>query len=425
MMEIFYEESSTLVAELRESLEEGSASGDCGQNFIQEMFRGVHTLKADATMMLFDGMAALSRTLEQLLYCIRNNYKEISDVNRFSKIFGEYLDYVKNELDCMYQGRSYNEPCDSLKDEIKKYLSDLTNDLKKSGVAVKEHVESKSGKAKQIYYIPSASGMPASESDKKIEENKKAFKSKDSKGVVLINQSDIDSLKECIDSYSDAVDAFSHRMENAIENMYFKEDTKHFSDIKEKLNHILNNMVNGDFTAVAKKMEVLVEEMSQHLNKPVKLLVQGADVRIDKRKRDKISNALIHMVRNAVDHGIEDMETREQLGKSPMGLIHLDITKKNGRVTITVEDDGAGIDRKAVIRSAYKNNMINDIAGDYSDQDIINFILKNGVSTTEEPNDYSGRGVGMDVINHQVKEMGGKLDISFEESFGTKVTIEI
>ena len=83
MMEIFYEESSTLVAELRESLEEGSASGDCGQNFIQEMFRGVHTLKADATMMLFDGMAALSRTLEQLLYCIRNNYKEISDVNRY------------------------------------------------------------------------------------------------------------------------------------------------------------------------------------------------------------------------------------------------------------------------------------------------------------------------------------------------------
>ena len=142
---------------------------------------------------------------------------------------------MKNELDCMYQGRSYNEPCDSLKDEIKKYLSDLTNDLKKSGVAVKEHVESKSGKAKQIYYIPSASGMPASESDKKIEENKKAFKSKDSKGVVLINQSDIDSLKECIDSYSDAVDAFSHRMENAIENMYFKEDTKHFSDIKEKI----------------------------------------------------------------------------------------------------------------------------------------------------------------------------------------------
>ena len=69
--------------------------------------------------------------------------------------------------------------------------------------------------------------------------------------------------------------------------------------------------------------------------------------------------------------------------------------------------------------------MINDITGEYSDQDIINFILKNGVSTTEEPNDYSGRGVGMDVINHQVKEMGGKLDISFKESFGTKVTIEI
>lgn len=424
-MEIFYEESSTLVDELRTSLDNGCAAQKLGQGFIQEMFRGVHTLKADATMMLFDGMAGLSRTLEQLLYCIRDNYKEIKDIKRFTKIFGEYLDYVKNELDAMYNGREYNEPCDELKKSIREYLSDLKNELSKSGKVVKRQEESQNKKPRQIYYIPGTKGVVSKEAQKDIKASKEVFKSGDIDGVMLVHRSEIESLRNCIGELSDTFDKFSKKMDNAIENSYFKEETNKFSEIKERLKRILDNMVNGDFTAVAKKMEVLVDEMSANLNKPVKLVVQGEDVRIDKRKRDKISNALIHMVRNAVDHGIEDMECREQLGKSPMGIVRLDIVKKNGHVVITVEDDGAGIDRKAVIKSAYKNNMIKDINGNYSDRDIVNLILKNGISTTDEPNDYSGRGVGMDVISHQVKEMGGRLDISFEEGFGTKVTIEI
>ena len=131
------------------------------------------------------------------------------------------------------------------------------------------------------------------------------------------------------------------------------------------------------------------------------------------------------MIRNAVDHGIESMERREQLGKSPMGLIRLEFTEEDDDLVITVADDGAGINRTAVLQSAYDNNLIDSISGDYSDEDIIGLLLKNGISTTKEPNDYSGRGVGMDVIVHQVNEIGGKLDIKFREDFGTKVILTI
>lgn len=90
----------------------------------------------------------------------------------------------------------------------------------------------------------------------------------------------------------------------------------------------LKVFTKGDFTAVAEKMEILVDEMSAALNKNVRLLVKGEDIMIDKYKRDKISTALIHMIRNSVDHGIEDLETRERLGKTPVGLIKIKFQMK-------------------------------------------------------------------------------------------------
>lgn len=146
---------------------------------------------------------------------------------------------------------------------------------------------------------------------------------------------------------------------------------------------------------------------------------------IEKAKRDKISTALIHMIRNSVDHGIESLETRERLGKSPMGLVKLEFVQKDDRLRIIVEDDGAGINSEKVLDAARKAGVIKEEKEEYSREDIMNLLLVNGVSTTNVPNDYSGRGVGMDVINHNIKELGGTLKITSEEGFGTKIEIEI
>lgn len=91
---------------------------------------------------------------------------------------------------------------------------------------------------------------------------------------------------------------------------------------------------------VARKMEIVVDEMSDELGKPVKLLIKGEETLVESEKREKISGALIHLIRNAVDHGIEDMDTRERLGKSPMGLIKLKFGTENGNLEVSVKDDG-------------------------------------------------------------------------------------
>ena len=106
-----------------------------------------------------------------------------------------------------------------------------------------------------------------------------------------------------------------------------------------------------------------------------------------------------------------------------MGLVRLSFSKKEDKIEICVEDDGAGIDKEAVIKSAIRNNLLNRAPEEYTDEEIYGMLLHSGVSTTDEPNDYSGRGVGMDVINHNVKELGGELKISSREGYGTKITM--
>ena len=133
----------------------------------------------------------------------------------------------------------------------------------------------------------------------------------------------------------------------------------------------------------------------------------------------------MHIVRNAVDHGIESMDVREQMGKAPVGIIRLSFKKKDDKLIITVEDDGAGIDKKAVLKSAEKNNILKKPAEEYTDEEIINLMYTSGVSTTEKPNDYSGRGVGMDVIHHNIVSLGGTINITSNYGYGTKVKLTL
>ncbi len=108
-----------------------------------------------------------------------------------------------------------------------------------------------------------------------------------------------------------------------------------------------------------------------------------------------------------------------------MGLIKLEFSQTGDDIKITVEDDGAGISSEKVLSAARKAGVIKDEKKEYSRQDIMNLLLINGVSTTNVPNDYSGRGVGMDVMNHNIKELGGTLNITSEEGFGTKIEITV
>lgn len=428
MMGIFYEQSSRLISELRTDFSNYQDKEKYGQELIQEVFRVVHTLKADAAMMLFDGIAYISKKFENLLYCFRNGPKVIEDTKRFDNVLCEYMNYVEKELTKIPSGKVMKEPPEHIAKDIDDYVVKLKEqyELVENNLMRENNISGSSKKkTRQIYYIPgnAASAVPEKKSGEKEAETSLAETYKNDteseNGVIVIKKAEVSKMRSAVKELDKIVNKLQ------IGDVVNEDFIKEIGEVQVELSDVTEKFTKGDFSVVAKKMELLVDEMAETLHKNIRLSVKGQECMIDKTKRDKISTALIHLIRNSADHGIEDLETREKLGKSPMGLIKLEFSQTDDKIKITVEDDGAGINSEKVLCAARKAGVIKDEKKEYSRQDIMNLLLINGVSTTNVPNDYSGRGVGMDVMNHNIRELGGTLNIISEEGFGTKIEITV
>ncbi len=173
------------------------------------------------------------------------------------------------------------------------------------------------------------------------------------------------------------------------------------------------------------KMNRIVRDMSKKLNKRAKLTLVGEDTEVDKNIVDNIGDPIMHMVRNAMDHGIENSEEeRIAAGKDPVGQIVLTARDTGSEVIIEIHDDGQGVDDDAVLNKAIQNGLASpDI--EYSHKEILNFLLMPGFSTNVEVTEFSGRGVGMDVVKRGVEELGGSISISSERGKGMTTTMKI
>jgi two-component system chemotaxis sensor kinase CheA len=161
---------------------------------------------------------------------------------------------------------------------------------------------------------------------------------------------------------------------------------------------------------VFQRMSRIVREIGDMVGKTVRLVTEGENTEVDKTVIDKLAEPLTHMIRNSVDHGLEDAETRKAAGKDPAGMVKLSAKHRSGRIVIEIEDDGAGINRELVKGKAIENGLIT-ADSNLSDEEIDNLIFHPGFSTAEKLSDISGRGVGMDVVKKSIQSLGGRINI--------------
>jgi two-component system chemotaxis sensor kinase CheA len=166
------------------------------------------------------------------------------------------------------------------------------------------------------------------------------------------------------------------------------------------------------------RMVRLIRDLAKNAGKIVNIEIVGEETEIDRNMVDEIYNPLVHMVRNAVDHGLETPEDRVKAGKSEKGVISLRAYHRGGNIVIEISDDGRGLNKQKILAKALEKGMISD-TGDMSDQDIYRMILLPGLSTAEKITDVSGRGVGMDVVKQSVEKLRGKMDIESRSGKGT------
>ncbi|WP_312360803.1 chemotaxis protein CheA [Ensifer sp.] len=175
---------------------------------------------------------------------------------------------------------------------------------------------------------------------------------------------------------------------------------------------------------VFQRMSRIVREIADMTGKSVRLITEGENTEVDKTVIDKLAEPLTHMIRNAVDHGLETPEKRLAAGKSAEGTVRLTAKHRSGRIVIELADDGAGINREKVRQKAIDNDLIAADAN-LSDEEIDNLIFHAGFSTADKISDISGRGVGMDVVKRSIQALGGRINISSKPGHGSIFTMSL
>jgi two-component system chemotaxis sensor kinase CheA len=170
----------------------------------------------------------------------------------------------------------------------------------------------------------------------------------------------------------------------------------------------------------------MVREIAQRSGKRVDVEIRNSEIELDRSILDRLSDPLVHLFRNAVDHGIEMPELRLAAGKSETGHIVVDARREKDRIRIVVHDDGAGIDLEALrTRAVDAGIVVSDLAEDLPPEEVASFIFAPGLSTAAAVSDISGRGVGMDAVRATIESLGGHIELTTEPGRGTTITLVV
>lgn len=212
----------------------------------------------------------------------------------------------------------------------------------------------------------------------------------------------------------------------AIQNKELIEHLNRLGDISKDIQNVLLNMRMVPIETVFNRFPRMVRMLAKDLGKKIDLQITGEDTEVDKIVIDEIGDPLVHLIRNAIDHGVETVEQRRDAGKNETGTIKLEAFHSGNHVVIQITDDGNGIHKGKVLEKAIKNGVVTESeANKLTDREVFDLIFQPGFSTAEVVSDLSGRGVGLDVVKHTIHSLGGHLIIDSEEGKGSTFRIEL
>ncbi|RBP95267.1 two-component system chemotaxis sensor kinase CheA [Cytobacillus firmus] len=273
--------------------------------------------------------------------------------------------------------------------------------------------------------LPAAEVAEEAASDMPKEEKKAPAAKQVSNKTIRVNIERLDILMNLFEEL--VIDRGRlEQISKELNNQELHETVEHMSRISGDLQNIILNMRMVPIETVFNRFPRMVRQLARDLNKKINLQIVGAETELDRTVIDEIGDPLVHLIRNALDHGVETPEVRKENGKSEEGNVVLKAYHSGNHVFIEIEDDGAGINKDKVIKKALKNGIITEqTASTLTDKQAYELIFASGFSTADKISDVSGRGVGLDVVKNTIESLGGSVSIDSKVGQGSIFSIQL
>jgi len=389
------------------------------KEIINQIFRPFHTIKGMAGFLNLEQIGSLAHAAESLLDLARKD--KLVMVGRNTDAILASIDMLKQMVADLAEAIEQNRPIqpqpqlDQLLQELQA-LAEQGPDESEAAAEISEAQDQKLDRIlqsehqlQQQTFSPEQSAGKVSVADEKIK----------------VSLSRLDNLINMAGELAIAQLMVAEEINKSLaaEDHLLRRVT-HLSKIVREIQELSMAMRMVPIGGVFQKMSRLVRDLSHKASKRVRLVTCGDETELDRNLVDKITDPLIHMVRNSVDHGIEPPDERVALGKDPTGRIELRAFHQAGSIIIEVEDDGRGLDKERILQKAVEKGLI-DANQELTEQEIFKLIFHPGFSTAERVTDVSGRGVGMDVVKKNIESLRGKIELSSRPGKGTTFSIRL
>jgi two-component system chemotaxis sensor kinase CheA len=431
----FHGESQELLQNIEQGvlvLEENPADADT----INSIFRAFHTLKGGAGLLHLDALRDLAHDLESLLDAVRRSELSItSEIINLILAGGDALKNftreIGNQLQGVNPGNPIIVPTRHLRQSVRAILhggpSPATAPAQPQPAVSSPQVPELTAFENSAHQaaapasesaVPSATGTPP---QKALGEP--SAKSESAAGFVKLDTRKLDSL---VDLVGELVIAQSMVVQDPevqrLSSRHLARTLRQLGRITTELQRTAMSLRMVPIRRTFQKMTRLVRDLAAQQDKEVQLVTEGEETELDRNIVEELSNPLVHMIRNSIDHGIESPADRVARGKPALGTIRLSASHQRGGIVIAIQDDGKGLDRERILAKARERGLIKPDTTP-TEEEIFAFIFAPGFSTAEKVTDVSGRGVGMDVVRRNIEKLRGKIEIRSVSGQGTTFII--
>jgi len=383
---------------------------------VNEVFRCFHNIKGAAGFLGLWDFEELSHNAESLLEDVRSGQLEFS--GPISQTAFSALDMLKEMFATLKTARPSGGEY-PLPRGYHEMIARLKNPL--GGIG---HRQQGGSSPQNATTSTTADGATLNEQMSRMAAVLEGVKAK-SEDYIKVRTTRLDNL---VDAVGELVIANSMVLRDAelssASNASLMKNIAHMSKIVRGLQEIATNMRMVPLEATFHRTARVARDTALRAGVLVDFTYEGSETELDRTVVEQISSPLVHMVRNAIDHGIEPPEERRRLGKPEKGKVCLSAWHESGNVVIRVEDDGKGLDKTTILARAKELGLVRSET-DLSERDIYNFIFEPGFSTATRITDISGRGVGMDVVKQAVEKLRGRIDVRSEKGRGTTFTMRL